>query len=95
MSEEMFVKPTESKNKNLGKFNKKAIYLNLGKYGYYFTVKFTHDKINYKIPEYLQKIHEKIDLELASSFIEHKIKWNEKQAKEEGPKKDSLDGESD
>ena len=91
MSEEMFVKPTESKNKNLGKFNKKAIYLNHGKYSYYFT----YDKVNYKIPEYLQKIHEKIDLELASSFIEHKIKWNEKQAKEEGPKKDSLDGESD
>jgi topoisomerase IA-like protein len=91
MSEKMFVKPTESKNKNLGKFKKKAIYLNLGKYGYYFT----HDKINYKIPEYLQKVHEKIDLELASSFIEYKIKWNEKQAKEEGPKKDSLDGESD
>ena len=57
MSEEMFVKPTESKNKNLGKFQKKAIYLNLGKYGYYFT----YDKVNYKIPEYLQKIHEKID----------------------------------
>jgi topoisomerase IA-like protein len=91
MSEEMFVKPTESKNKNLGKFNRKAIYLNLSKYGYYFS----YDKVNYKIPEYLQKIHEKIDLELASSFIEHKIKWNEKQAKEEGPKKDSLDGESD
>jgi len=81
----------ESKNKNLGKFNKKAIYLNHGKYGYYFT----HDKINYKIPEYLQKLHEKIDLELASSFIEYKIKWNEKQANEQGPKKDSLDVESD
>ena len=83
MSEEMFVKPTETKNKNLGKFQKKA--------GFYFT----YDKVNYRIPEYLQKLHEKIDLELASSFIEYKIKWNEKQAKEEGPKKDSLDGESD
>jgi len=81
----------ESKNKNLGKFNKKAIYLNHGKYGYYFT----YDKSNYKIPEYLQKLHEKIDLELASSFIEYKIKWNEKQANEQGPKKDSLDVESD
>ena len=80
---------SESKNKNLGKFNRKAIYLNLGKYGYFFN----YDKVNYKIPEYLQKVHEKIDLELASSFIEYKIKWNEKQA--EGPKKDSLDGESD
>ena len=82
---------SESKNKNLGKFNKKAIYLNLGKYGYFFN----YDKVNYKIPEYLQKVHDKIDLELASSFIEYKIKWNEKQANEAGIKKDALDGESD
>ena len=26
---------TETKNKNLGKFEKKAIYLNHGKYGYF------------------------------------------------------------
>ena len=62
----------ESKNNNLGKFDKKAIYLNHGKYGYFLT----HNKINYKIPEWVP--HEKIDLELASNYIDYKIKWNEK-----------------
>ena len=79
----------DNKNSNLGKFNKKSIYLNLGKYGYFFT----YEKKNYKVPEWLSV--EKIDLDLASKFIENKLKWAEKQKEEEGPKKDSLDGESD
>jgi topoisomerase IA-like protein len=80
----------ESKNNNLGKFDKKAIYLNHGKYGYFLT----HNKINYKIPEWVP--HEKIDLELASNYIDYKIKWNEKlKSENEGPKEDPLDKESD
>ena len=88
----------ESKNNNLGKFNKKSIYLNHGKYGYYLT----YDKKNYKIPEWLP--HEKIDLELATNFIDWKLKWDEKnnvqnegpkKEQTEGPKKDALDGESE
>ena len=39
----------ESKNNNLGKLDKKSIYLNLGKYGLFLN----HNKINYKIPEWL------------------------------------------
>ena len=62
----------ESKNKNLGKFEKKAIYLNHGKYGYFLN----HNKINYKIPEWLPV--EKLDLEIASKLIEYKIKYAEK-----------------
>jgi topoisomerase IA-like protein len=80
----------EIKNNNLGKFDKKAIYLNHGKYGYFLT----HNKINYKIPEWVP--HEKIDLELASNYIDYKIKWNEKiKSENEGPKEDPLDKESD
>jgi len=80
----------DSKNNNLGKFDKKAIYLNHGKYGYFLT----HNKINYKIPEWVP--HEKIDLELASNYIDYKIKWNEKiKLENEGPKEDPLDKESD
>ncbi len=80
----------ESKNNNLGKFDKKAIYLNHGKYGYFLT----HNKINYEIPEWVP--HEKIDLELASNYIDYKIKWNEKlKSENEGPKEDPLDKESD
>ena len=58
----------ESKNNNLGKFDKKAIYLNHGKYGYFLT----HNKKNYKVPEWVP--HEKIDLELASNYIVYKKK---------------------
>ena len=80
----------ESKNNNLGKFDKKAIYLNHGKYGYFLT----HNKINYKIPEWVP--HEKIDLELASNYIDYKIKWNEKiKSENEEPKEDPLDKESE
>ena len=80
----------EIKNNNLGKFDKKAIYLNHGKYGYFLT----HNKINYKIPEWVP--HEKIDLELASNYIDYKIKWNEKiKSENEGPKEDSSDKNSD
>ena len=80
----------EIKNNNLGKFDKKAIYLNHGKYGYYLQ----YDKKNYKIPEWVP--HEKIDLELASNYIDYKIKWNEKlKSENEGPKEDPLDKESD
>jgi len=62
---------TESKNKNLGKFEKKAIYLNHGKYGYFLN----HNKINYKIPEWLPV--EKLDLEIASKLIEYKLRYQE------------------
>ena len=70
----------ERKNKNLGKFDKKSIYLNLGKYGYFLN----HNKINYKIPEWLPV--EKLDLEIASKLIEYKLKYQEN-------KKDSNDSE--
>ena len=78
-SENIVIK-SESKNKNLGKFDKKSIYLNLGKYGYFLN----HNKINYKIPEWLPV--EKLDLEIASNLIQHKLKYQEN-------KKDSNDSE--
>ena len=78
-SENIVIK-SESKNKNLGKFDKKSIYLNLGKYGYFLY----HNKINYKIPEWLPI--DKIDLEIASNLIQHKLKYQEN-------KKDSNDSE--
>ncbi len=62
---------TDNKNKNLGKFQKKAIYLNHGKYGYFLN----HNKINYKIPEWLPI--EKLDLEIASKLIEYKLRYQE------------------
>ena len=77
---ENIVTKNESKNKNLGKFHKKSIYLNLGKYGYFFN----HNKINYKIPEWLPI--DKIDLEIASNLIQHKLKYQES-------KKDSNESE--
>ena len=78
-SENIVIK-SESKNKNLGKFDKKSIYLNLGKYGYFLN----HNKINYKIPEWLPV--EKLDLEIASNLIQYKLKYQEN-------KKDSNDSE--
>ena len=77
---ENIVTKNESKNKNLGKFDKKSIYLNLGKYGYFLN----HNKINYKIPEWLPV--EKLDLEIASNLIQYKLKYQES-------KKDSNDSE--
>ena len=71
---------TESKNKNLGKYNKKSIYLNHGKYGYFLN----YNKVNYKIPEWLPV--EKLDLELTCKYLEYKIKYNEKK-----PKSDESD----
>ncbi len=68
---ELLMTKNESKNKNLGKYNKKSIYLNLGKYGYFLN----YNKLNYKIPEWLPP--EKIDLEIASNLIEYKIKYAE------------------
>jgi len=46
-SSDILVTKNESKNKNLGKFDKKSIYLNYDKYGYFLN----HNKINYKINE--------------------------------------------
>ena len=69
---ELLMTKNESKNNNLGKLNKKSIYLNLGKYGFFLN----HNKINYKIPEWLPI--EKLDLEIASKLIEYKIKYAEK-----------------
>ena len=77
---ELLMTKTESKNKNLGKYNKKSIYLNLGKYGYFLN----HNKINYKIPEWLPV--EKLDLEIASNLIGYKQKYQEN-------KKDTNDSE--
>lgn len=77
---ELLMTKNESKNKNLGKYNKKSIYLNLGKYGYFLN----YNKLNYKIPEWLPP--EKIDLEIASNLIEYKLKYQEN-------KKDSNDSE--
>ena len=65
----------KSKNKNLGKFDKKSIYLNHGKYGYFLN----YNKLNYKIPEWLPP--EKIDLEIASNLIEYKLKYQENKKK--------------
>ena len=78
---ELLMTKSESKNKNLGKFDKKSIYLNLGKYGYFLN----HNKINYKIPEWLPV--EKLDLEIASNLIEYKLKY------QENTKKDNNDSE--
>jgi len=71
-SSDILVTKNESKNKNLGKHDKKSVYLNHGKYGYFLN----YNKINYKIPEWLPI--EKIDLEIASKLIEYKIKYAEK-----------------
>jgi len=71
-SSELLVTKNESKNKNLGKHDKKSVYLNHGKYGYFLN----YNKINYKIPEWLPI--EKLDLEIASKLIEYKIKYAEK-----------------
>jgi topoisomerase IA-like protein len=77
---ELLMTKNESKNNNLGKLNKKSIYLNLGKYGLFLN----HNKINYKIPEWLPI--DKIDLEIASNLIQHKLKYQEN-------KKDSNESE--
>ncbi len=77
---ELLMTKNESKNKNLGKFDKKSIYLNHGKYGYFWN----HYKKNYKIPEWLPV--EKLDLEIASNLIEYKFKYQEN-------KKDSNESE--
>ena len=77
---ELLMTKNESKNNNLGKLNKKSIYLNLGKYGFFLN----HNKINYKIPEWLPI--DKIDLEIASNLIQHKLKYQES-------KKDSNESE--
>ena len=69
---ELLMTKNESKNKNLGKYDKKSVYLNHGKYGYFLN----YNKINYKIPEWLPI--EKLDLEIASKLIEYKIKYAEK-----------------
>ena len=61
---------TDNKNKNLGKFEKKAIYLNHGKYGYFLN----HNKINYKISEWLPV--PKLDLEIASKLLKSLIEYN-------------------
>ena len=66
---------TDNKNKNLGKFQKKAIYLNHGKYGYFLN----HNKINYKIPEWLPV--KKLDLEIASKLIEYKLRHQKNKKK--------------
>jgi topoisomerase IA-like protein len=73
----------ENKTSSLGKINKKHVYLNHGQYGYYLT----HDKVNYKIPDWFP--HEKMDVDIAERLIEFKKKtsqqWLEtqKQAKKE------------
>jgi len=77
---ELLVIKSESKNKNLGKFDKKSVYLNHGKYGYFLN----YNKINYKIPEWLPV--EKLDLQIASNLIEYKLKYQEN-------KKDSNESE--
>ena len=80
----------ESKNKNLGKFDKKSIYLNHGKYGYFLN----YNKLNYKIPEWLPI--EKIDLEIASNLIQHKLRdvvTAGQSPKYQQNKKDSNDSE--
>ncbi len=88
-SENIVIK-SESKNKNLGKFDKKSIYLNHGKYGYFLN----HNKINYQIPEWLPI--EKIDLEIASNLIQHKLRdvvTAGQSPKYQENKKDSNDSE--
>ena len=77
---ELLMTKNESKNNNLGKLNKKSIYLNHGKYGFFLN----HNKINYKIPEWLPI--DKIDLEIASNLIQHKLRYQES-------KKDSNESE--
>ena len=77
---ELLMTKNESKNKTQVNLIKKSIYLNHGKYCYFLN----HKKINYKILEWLPV--EKIDLEITSNLIQHKLKYQES-------KKDSNDSE--
>ena len=74
---DIIVIKNESKYKTLGKFEKKAIYINHGIYGYFLN----HNKIDYKIPEWLPV--EKLDLEIASKLIEYKLRYQEKKENNE------------
>ena len=81
----------ENKNNNifLGKIEKAGCYVNNGKYGYFIT----HQKKNYKLPEFL--LPEEVTIEMAKRIIAYKQKiseqWLEKKNNE---KKNESDEES-
>ena len=61
----------ESENIVIGKINKKKVYLNNGKYGYYLSC----DGKNYKVPEWFPV--DKFDIDVAERLIEYKKKMSE------------------
>ena len=61
----------ESENIVIGKINKKKVYLNNGKYGYYLS----YDGKNYKVPEWFPV--DKFDIDVAERLIEYKKKMSE------------------
>ena len=82
----------ENNNIFLGKIEKSGCYVNNGKYGYFLT----HQKKNYKLPEFL--LPEEVTIEMAKRIIAYKQKiseqWLEKKNKEDKNESEDED-ESD
>ena len=70
----------ENTNSYLGKIDKKACYLNHGQYGYYLT----HNKVNYKIPDWFP--HDKMDIDVAERLIQYKKKISQEWLEKTAPK---------
>ena len=81
----------ESENIVICKINKKKVYLNNGKYGYYLSC----DGKNYKVPEWFPV--DKFDIDVAERLIEHKKKMSEMYCDESSkkPTKTNKKDESD
>ena len=83
----------ENKNDNifLGKIEKAGCYVNNGKYGYFIT----HQKKNYKLPEFL--LPEEVTIEMAKRIIAYKQKiseqWLEKKNNENKNESDEESSE--
>ena len=83
----------ENKNDNifLGKIEKSGCYVNNGKYGYFIT----HQKKNYKLPEFL--LPEEVTIEMAKRIIAYKQKiseqWLEKKNNENKNESDEESSE--
>ena len=83
----------ENKNNNifLGKIEKAGCYVNNGKYGYFIT----HQKKNYKLPEFL--LPEEVTIDMAKRIIAYKQKiseqWLEKKNNENKNESDEESSE--
>ena len=83
----------ENKNNNifLGKIEKSGCYVNNGKYGYFLT----HQKKNYKLPEFL--LPEEVTIDMAKCIIAYKQKiseqWLEKKNNENKNESDEESSE--